>query len=460
VRTLKPRDAQDPLIPDAWWRREVAVIGLARTGVAVTKWLAAQGIPVYTSDAADTPVLRAAAGQVAGSKVATELGGHDLARIARAAAVVVSPGVPPSASPIAAARAAGVPVISELDLAARALAGTRLIVVTGTNGKTTTTALIGQLLEAAGRKTVVGGNIGKPLIDFAGARPHPEWAVVEASSFQLHDSPHLTPAIGVVTNLAANHLDRYTSVEEYYRDKQLLFRNASARSVWVLNVDDAAVLGLASGAAGRHRHFRLRGPGDAWFDPASQRLMLGRRGLLSRSDLALLGDHNLANALAAALAAASVGVAAKLITDALRTFRPLPHRLEPIREVAGVWWINDSKSTNVASTAVAAAAMERPYLLIAGGRPKGESYVPLAPHLQDRCRAVVAYGEARDMIARDLGPWCRVETVEAFADAVARARALARPGEAVLLSPASASYDQFSDYEARGATFRRLVEQR
>lgn len=447
------------MIPDAWRRGEVAVIGLARTGVAVTKWLEAHGIRTYASDAADTPALRAAASQLEGSGVATELGRHDLARIARAAAVVVSPGVPPLAPPIAAARAAGVTVVSELDLAARILAGTRLIVVTGTNGKSTTTALIGHLLGAVGRNVVVGGNIGRPLIEAASSGQRPDWAVVEASSFQLHDSPRLTPTIGVVTNLAPDHLDRYASVKEYYADKQLLFRNATPESVWILNQEDAGVLALARGAAGQQRCFALRKAADGWLDPASGWLMLGQRGLLARSELPLFGDHNVANALAAALAAEAAGLAAAPIAKALATFRGLAHRLEPIREVHGVAWINDSKATNVASTLVAVDAMQRPFVLIAGGRPKGEPYAPLGPRLKDRCRAVVAYGEARELIARDLGGWCRVEAVEAFAEAVDRARALARPGEAVLLSPAGASYDQFTDYEARGATFRRLVEQ-
>ncbi len=433
-------------------------MGLARTGVAVTRWLAAQGLSVYASDAADTAELRDAARSLASPAVTVQVGGHDLDRIGRAAVVIASPGVPPAAPPLAAARAAGVEILAELDLAAQVLRQTRLIVVTGTNGKSTTTALIGQALEAGGRTAAVAGNIGRPLISVALEAKRPEWAAVEASSFQLHDAPHLRPTIGVVTNLAPDHLDRYASVEEYYGDKQKLFRNASRESVWVLNGDDPGVLALARGAAGRQRQFRLEASSEAWFDASGGWLMLAGRRLMPRRDLPLLGQHNVANALAAALAADSAGLPPEAIARALAGFPGLPHRLETVREVRGVLWINDSKATNVASTLVALRAIERPYVLIAGGRHKGEPYTPLGPVLEGRCRGVVAYGEARALIAADLGGRFRVEQIEGFEAAMERAGALARPGEAVLLSPACSSYDQFANYEERGAQFRRLVE--
>jgi UDP-N-acetylmuramoylalanine--D-glutamate ligase len=264
----------------------------------------------------------------------------------------------------------------------------------------------------------------------------------------------------VVTNLSPDHQDRYASVEAYYADKRLLFRNASDRSIWVLNGDDAGVLALARGRPGRHRRFRLEGPADAWYDAAAGWLMLGDRRLLARRDLPLLGQHNVANALAAALAAESAGVPAEVIARGLAGVGGLPHRLEPVREVNGVLWINDSKATNVASTLVAVRAVARPFVLIAGGRPKGEPFAPLAPLLRGRCRTVVAYGEAGARLVQELGAAGPVEARLAFDDAVARAGALARPGDAVLLSPACASFDQFANYEERGERFRRLVEAR
>jgi UDP-N-acetylmuramoylalanine--D-glutamate ligase len=357
-----------------------------------------------------------------------------------------------------AAREAGVEILAELDLAATVLRDTRLIVVTGTNGKSTTTALIGEILLADGRRAAVAGNIGRPLMALALESDQPEWAAVEASSFQLHDAPHLTPAVGVLTNLAPDHLDRYASVEDYYQDKRRLFRNASRESVWVLNGDDAGVRSLAEGVAGRRREFRLERRADAWFDAPGGWLMLGDERLIQRKEVPLLGQHNVANALAAALAAASAGVPRESIARALRGFRGLPHRLESVGEVRGVRWINDSKATNVASTLVALRAVERPFVLIAGGRHKGEPYTPLGSALTGRCRAIVAYGEARALIRADLSPYAPVEEVERFDAAVARAAGLARSGEAVLLSPACSSYDQFNNYEERGARFRRLVE--
>ncbi len=445
------------MIPARWREGEVAVIGLGRSGVAATRFLAANGVAVYVSDAADSPALRHTAEQLAHRSVAVQVGHHDLARIARATAVIVSPGVPPDAAPLAAARGAGVQILAELDLGAMALEGTRLIVITGTNGKTTTTALVAHILAEAGEKEVAAGNIGLPLIEIAADSVRPTWLAVEASSFQLHDAPHLNPAIGVVTNLSPDHLDRYPDQAAYYADKRNLFRNASAASIWVLNGDDAAVLQLAEETAGLHRYWRHGEPADAWYDPEAGQLVLDEEPLLERARLPLLGDHNVSNALAAALAAASAGVDRDNIERGLVSFRSLPHRLEPIREVGGVLWINDSKATNVSSAAVALRAMTRPFIWIVGGRPKGDSFGPLAGLLQ-HCRLAVAYGEAREAVAAALATTTASTTLEQFVDAVARARREARPGDAVLLSPACASFDQFENYEQRGETFRRLVE--
>jgi UDP-N-acetylmuramoylalanine--D-glutamate ligase len=449
------------MILPAAWRGLVAVVGLGKSGVAAARLLAREGVRVYASDVSDHPygggdavdALRALPG------VDVEVGGHDLAKIRAAAGVVVSPGVPPDAPPLAAAREAGVDVVSELDLGFRALAeGTRCIAITGTNGKTTTTALVAHLLSAAGLRATAGGNIGRPLADIAVAEDRYQWLSVEVSSFQLHDSPHFAPAVGVVTNLAPDHLDRYPSVEAYYGDKQLLFRNATDAAVWVLNADDPAVLELARGAQGRRAFFSLHKPADAWYEAAVRRLRLGEAELLRREELHLLGDHNVANALAAALAVREAGVSPDVIAQGLRSFQALPHRLELVREVGGVRWINDSKATNIASTVVAVEAMDRPFVLLLGGRHKGEPYTRLAPLLENRCRLVVAYGESGPIVEQDLGGRVPLERGTNFADVIARARRAAKRGDAVLLSPACSSYDMFKNYEERGATFRALVE--
>jgi UDP-N-acetylmuramoylalanine--D-glutamate ligase len=447
------------MIPDVWRRGEVAVIGLGRSGVAAARWLAGQGIAVYASDVVCTPATKTAVKGLPRDRVAVELGRHDLDRIRRATGVVVSPGVPPDAPPLVAAREAGCEVVAELDLAARVLGAAQLIVVTGTNGKTTTTALIAHLLRESGVRSAAGGNIGRPLIDLAGDVPLPEWIAVEASSFQLHDAPHLAPAVGVVTNLAPDHLDRYPTTEAYYADKRLLFRNATSDSTWILNADDAAVLELARGVAGAHRHFSLRRESHGWLDRETGQLMLGTMPLLPRNELHLLGEHNVANALAAALAVRAAGVGGAALARGLATFQPLEHRLEPVTEVGGVLWINDSKATNVAAAVRAVQALHRPFVLIAGGHHKGESYAPLASALSSHCRAVVAYGEASELLASQLEGRCAIRIKASFDDAVRCAASLARPGDAVLLAPACASFDQFTNFEERGDRFRKLVNE-
>jgi UDP-N-acetylmuramoylalanine--D-glutamate ligase len=449
------------IVPEPWRRGVVAVIGLGKSGVAATRLLAREGVRVYASDGSDHPYAGAAAETLRGLPgVEVELGRHDLAKIRAAAAVVVSPGVPHDAPPLAAAREAGVEIVSELDLGFRALSGqdTRTIAITGTNGKTTTTALVAHLLSRAGLKATAAGNIGRPLADVAVAADRYQWLSVEVSSFQLHDSPHFAPDVGIVTNLAPDHLDRYASVDAYYADKRLLFRNATDANVWVLNADDPAVLELARGARGRRALFSVAKPADASYETGTRRLRLGGAELVGRDELHLLGDHNVANALAAALAVHQVGVPTGLIGEGLRSFQALPHRLEPVREVGGVLWINDSKATNIASTVVAIEAMRRPFVLLLGGRHKGEPYTRLGPLLANRARRVIAYGEAGPIVEQDLAGQAPLERGTTFDDVVLRARRAARPGDAVLLSPACSSYDMFKNYEERGATFRRLVE--
>ena len=444
------------------WRasgREVAVVGLGKSGVAATRLLRMRGVAVYASDAGAGPGLEGQAAELRAAGAAVDLGRHDLDRIRQAVGVVVSPGVPPDAPPLGAAADAGLPVVAEVDLGFTELTHARTIGITGTNGKTTTTSLVAHVLAAAGIKAEAAGNIGRPLSDVAREGREPDWIALELSSFQLHDAPHLHPPIGLLTNLAPNHLDRYHSLAEYYGDKALLFRHADAQSVWVTNGDDPAVRAMVERVAGRHLRFSLLERADGWYDRAGRRLMLGEQPLLPRDELPLLGDHNVANALAAALAARAAGADPARLAQGFRTFRAIPHRVEPVREVGGVLWINDSKSTNVTSTEVAVAALERPFVLLLGGRHKGAAYTPLIPLLAARCRAVVAYGEAEPLVVADLGAAVPVERAgREFAAVLAAARRLARPGDAVLLSPACSSYDMFTNYEERGERFRAAVE--
>jgi UDP-N-acetylmuramoylalanine--D-glutamate ligase len=443
------------------WRqtaREVAVLGLGKSGVAATLLLRDHAIPVYASDSGSGTALQASSQSLTEAGAVVQLGGHDTNRVAGAAAVIVAPGVPPDVAPLTAARQAGVGIYAEIDIGFLALRGTRCIGITGTNGKTTTTSLIAHVLAAGGLRAETAGNIGRPLSDVARADDPPAWLALELSSFQLHDAPHLRPALGVLTNLAPNHLDRYHTIEEYYGDKALLFRNAEPGSVWVTNADDDAVQAMIKRVPGNHLRFSIRERADGWYDRAGQRLMLGKDAVLPRAELPLLGDHNVANALAAALVASQIGCSTEQIGQGLRTFRAIPHRVEPIREVNGVLWINDSKSTNITSTEVAVTALDRPFVLLLGGRHKGEPYTRLAEPLRGRCRAVVAYGEAGQLIQRDLAQSLPVLMAQTFDEVLDQARRLARPGDAVLLSPACSSYDMFKNYEERGDRFRAAVE--
>jgi len=451
------------MIPAQWKTGEAAVIGLGRSGVSASLLLARQGVKVYASDGGSDTTATAGAARLTEAGVNATAGAHDLDRIARAAVVVASPGVPPDARPLAAARAAGVPIVSEIEVALRALDSARYIAITGTNGKTTTTALIGHLLRTLGKRVADAGNIGTPLTEIALRDDRPEWIALELSSFQLHDTPSVNPAVGVMTNLSPDHLDRYASATEYYADKALLFRNASDKSTWVLNADDALVTAMAAGVAGAHRGFGIASAGAEMSYADSEIRWNGAR-ILARAELPLLGDHNVMNAMAATLAVIAAdsahttrGALAR-IADGLRSFRAPPHRLETVGERAGVLWINDSKATNISSTQVAIDGMTRPTVLLLGGRHKGEPYTALASGLKRIARVVLAYGEAAPIIEQDLAGVVPVERLgNDFAAVVARARALARPGDVVLLSPACSSYDMFRNYEERGASFRRLA---
>ena len=450
---------------------EIAVIGLGASGGAAAELLARDGHQVYASDAGKSEAAIAAGRTVGLLGAAVDLGFHDLERIARAALVVASPGVPPTAAPIAAALAAGVPVVGEIEVALHYLPELRYIAVTGTNGKTTTTALLGHLLRALGHHAVEAGNIGLPLASVALMESRPSWVALELSSFQLHDTPSVNPTVGVLTNLSPDHLDRYAGVDDYYADKRRLFANAHAGSRWVLNGDDPAVCEMARGVPGDARYFAVRQvidadagmvehaeagqPATLWVDDAP---------LLERDELALLGDHNVANALAAALAvivadeAHATPDARARIAQGLRSFRALEHRLELVGEHGGVQWINDSKATNVSSTRVALEGMTRPYVLLLGGRHKGEAYTTLAGPFRAHGMRVLAYGESAPIVEQDLGGLVPVERVAgSFAEVVSRARAIAAAGGAVLLSPACSSYDMFDNYAQRGREFRRLA---
>jgi UDP-N-acetylmuramoylalanine--D-glutamate ligase len=450
---------------DNRWHGEVAVLGLARSGDAASRLLRTRHATVYASDAGKSPEMEATANALKGAGVDAHVGGHDFTRIARASLVVTSPGIAPDAPAIAAARRAGVPIISEVELALNLMPGLRYIAVTGTNGKTTVTSIIGHLLRGLGLETEIAGNIGRPLSEIALLARQPEWVALEISSYQLHDTPSIAPVVGVLTNLSPDHLDRYHDVASYYRDKALMFRNATPSARWIVNADDPESLEMVRDVPGYSMRFSGEGRlCDAFYDRQHNTLILLDEPLLRRGELPLLGDHNVGNALAAALAVAAADSAhtsinaRKRIASGLRTMPALSHRLETVADEGGVIWVNDSKATNVAAARVGIAAMSRPTILLLGGRHAGEPYTDLADPIRKRCKAVLAYGEAAELIQRDLSGVAPLQRVNGrFPDVVARARELAVSGDCVLLSPACKSFDMFTDYEDRGRTFARLA---
>ena len=443
---------------------EVAILGLGKSGASVAKLLLADGKRVYVSDSGTAHSVEDVARQLRDIGAVVDTGGHDLARIKRASKVVVSPGIDPAAPAVAAARETNRPLVSEIEIALGYLKDTRIIAVTGTNGKTTTTALIGHILRGLGTDTVDAGNIGTPLSDFARRDVHPEWIALEMSSFQLHDTPGLNPTVGVLTNLSPDHLDRYPTEDDYYADKALLFSNAGPRSKWVLNADDQRVQSMSAKVKGTKFHFSLRDKASAWYDDEKGILELNGKQLMARTELNLLGDHNVANALAAALAVSvadesfATDESREGIAAALRSFHALHHRLEVVGEVKGIQWINDSKATNVSSSLVAIEGMRRPTVLLLGGRHKGEPYTALSDAIKKSVKKIIAYGESAPIIERDLTGVAPLERLGSdFSEVMRHARESADAGDAVLLSPACSSYDMFRNYEERGERFKKLA---
>jgi UDP-N-acetylmuramoylalanine--D-glutamate ligase len=442
-----------------------AIVGLGESGAAAARLALKQGGDVHVSDLrTDAPTAaRGAELRALGAEV--ELGSHDVARVARADLVVVSPGIAPDAPVLEALRSRGVRWISEPELAVRFYRGP-LIAVTGTNGKTTTTALTARLLEESGVRVGWGGNVGGGLApaasELALLEPPPDWYVLELSSFQLADVDTLAPDIGVLTSLAPDHLDRYPSVEAYWADKARLFDHADEGSVWVLG-DQPECRALAGNARGRHLTFSVeRDEGVEAFvrddvlvlrpDPGG-----AEEPLLPRRELPLLGTHNVANALAAALAARVAGARPDALGRGLRAVRPLPHRLEPVADSAGLLWVNDSKATNVAAAVSAVRSLPGTLIILLGGKDKGEPLAPLADALRGRARAAVCFGAAGARFAAALEGVVPVTHVDTLAQAVGAALAAACPGDVVLLAPACSSFDQFTDYQERGRLFAELA---
>jgi UDP-N-acetylmuramoylalanine--D-glutamate ligase len=427
--------------------------------VAVAKALSAHGERVSGVDSGRPQGLQEL--DLAG--IPYEAGTDGIAALQGVATVVKSPGVPGEADVIVEAKRLEIPVLGELEIGWRMIAAT-FVGITGTNGKTTTTELLAHVLRTAGRPVRATGNIGSPLSALAETPLDADTTVVcECSSFQLEDIEHFAPECAVYLNLAPDHLDRHGTLERYGRIKQRIFMNQIEGDVAVLNEADPVMAGLDPPGRASVVRFLPAGESENPVDIEIEDgvIMADGRPLLERSELGLIGDHNVANAMAAAAAALSLGLPSEVVAEGLRSFKGVAHRLEPVAEVGGVRFINDSKATNVEATVTALASFESGVRLILGGSEKGESFEPLLGAVRGPCVAVYLIGEAAPAISRSLapatGPGLALEDCGDLETAVSRASEDARPGETVLLSPSCASFDQFTDYEDRGNRFRRLV---
>ena len=438
--------------------RKVVVVGAARSGVAAAQLLVRRGASVTLTDTRDTLDSEA---ELRAAGVGLELGGHQAATLESADLIVLSPGVPPSQPAVAAARAAGVPVIGELELASRWLRG-RIVAITGTKGKSTTTTLTGRMLEAGGYRVLVGGNIGHALSAQVDDSTDDTIHVIEASSFQLETADTFRPWIAVLLNFSPDHLDRHADIAEYAAAKARIFANQTPLDWSVLNADDEASHALAQEARSERLFFatnRELTEGVVLANDAivRRRPATGDQVLVPLSAVKLLGRHLLADVLAAAAVASLVGVAPEAMTRAVEQFTGLEHALEPAGEVGGVRFVNDSKATNIEAALRAIQSFGPGLVAILGGRFKGGDFGDLREALVERRAAVVAIGEAAPLVREALAPHVPVHDVGGMAAAVRMAFAVASPGDTVVLAPACSSFDMFHDYAERGRVFKHEV---
>jgi UDP-N-acetylmuramoylalanine--D-glutamate ligase len=442
--------------------RKILVVGLARTGVSVAKFLKNQGAHVTVTDVQAEDVLHHYVNDLKDTGIKMELGGHVAATFASVDLVVVSPGVPHNIAMLEAAREKGVPVVGEIELAGRFIKEP-ILAVTGTNGKTTTTTLLGEMLSRSGFKVYVGGNIGTPLIEYAASDMTADAVVAEISSFQLDTIDTFRPHVGVLLNITEDHLDRYANFKEYILSKGRLFENQTTADVAVLNAKDVATKSMAEDIKGRKLFFNLQdstASGSVVRDTEMICSLPHKEPVLfDISGFRLKGRHNLENASAAALAALAAGGTCEGIQDALNRFKGLPHRLTYVRTVDGVDYYDDSKGTNVDSVVRSLESFDEPIFLIIGGRDKGGSYSKLEPLVKTRVKKILAIGEAQKKIIAALGASADIIPVNSMEEAVKIAHGEAISGDVVLLSPACSSFDMFRDYTERGEVFCRAVEE-
>ena len=444
--------------------KRVLVVGLGKSGMAAALFLRDRGARVTVSDTRSAAALGAEIPALLDAGIMVESGGHGLLTFRRQDLIVVSPGVPLETPEVAQAAALGTPVTGELELASRFLKG-QVVAITGSNGKTTTTTLVGRILADAGMPTLVGGNIGVPVIELVAGSTAEAWTVLEVSSFQLETVEEFRPKIAAVLNITPDHLDRHGTFERYAAAKAKITGRQEADDFLVLNAEDKAAQMVAAKTRAQVYWFSgARRIKQGAFVHGESVLWLGREGgsveaVLPVAEIPLRGTHNVENVLAAVCVAKLAGVTNESIRATVAAFRAVEHRLELARTLRGVEYFNDSKATNVDATMKAVASFAGGIHLILGGKDKDSDYMLLAPLLRARVVAVYTVGSAAEKIERELAGVVKIESAGTLAKAVASASAAARTGDTVLLSPACSSFDQFENYEHRGRVFRELVLQ-
>ena len=440
--------------------KRTLVVGLAKTGVAVARFLKKSGAHVTVTDLKNRDELGSYVEDVLAMGISLSLGAHETGEFMNSDLIVLSPGVPHTIAPLEKARGAGIRVIGEIELASRHIEEP-MVAVTGTNGKTTTTSLIGEMLKASGHSVFVGGNIGAPLIDYVETGTRVDTIVAEISSFQLDTIEHFKPEVGLLLNITEDHLDRYESFEQYVQSKGKLFENQESSDVAILNAQDPAVHQLEGNITSRRFYFN--GPETSHGAVIKEKEIVCNipekaSAVFSLAGFGLKGRHNVENAAAASLAALVAGGTKSGIQAALDTYKGLHHRTELVKSARGVHYYNDSKATNVDAVKRSLESFEGNVILIMGGRDKGGSYAVLEPLIRKRVKCLIAMGEARDKVLNALGRLTQTEETKTVDEAVALAHKYAMPGDIVLLSPGCSSFDQFTDYTERGEAFVKAVD--
>jgi len=439
--------------------KRILVVGMAKTGLATAKFLKSRGAIVTVSEIKTQDEMKDVQKELNGLGIQMELGGHQIETFLRQDMIIVSPGVDLHIEPIQKALEKGIKVISEIELAYNFI-DIPIIGVTGTNGKTTTTILLGDLLKEEGKKVGIGGNVGEPLILFVEEAKQLDVLVVEISSFQLEAIEKFRPKISILLNITEDHLDRYEKFSDYVEAKQRIFLNQTSEDVAILNYDDPIIMESSKGIKAKKIFFSLRErlKEGAFSDGNSIYINLeGKEDVFSLRDVSLKGIHNVENMMAALIASRIFGCRPLSIQNVLNRFKGLEHRLEFVSEIKGIRFYNDSKGTNVGSVVKSLQSFTEPVVLIAGGRDKKCDLGPLKELIKNKVKSLILIGEARDRMANEFKGLTKTTIAHTLEDAVNLAFKEAQRGEVILLSPACSSFDMFKDYKERGRVFKELV---